>query len=193
MKSFSPLYGFHGTTLESAKNIIDTGVFDISAKQSEWLGHGVYFWENDPVRALEWAKKRNPDVPEKDLCVVGALIDSARCLDLSTRIGVIHLKAAYELLVQNSKTAGTTLPKNTGGDLEKNRALDCNVINTLFDAMKNSNNVVAAVKSPFFEGEAAYEGGFFYEETHTQICVNNQSCIFAVFYVKDLSVWEKLN
>lgn len=192
MKSFAPIYGFHGTTLKSAKNIIDSGFFDKSAAHSEWLGHGVYFWENDPLRALEWAKRRNPGKAEKDLCVIGALIDSARCLDLSTRYGVRQLKIAYDILAEKYASAGLPLPKNSGGAQEKNRRLDCLVLNTFFDAMSGkSDEVAAAVKSPFFEGKPAYEGGFFYEQTHTQICVSDQSCILATFFVRDVSVWEK--
>ncbi|MCX7269637.1 MAG: hypothetical protein NT095_03940, partial [Burkholderiales bacterium] len=28
----------------------------ISVDTTEWLGHGIYFWENDPERALDWAQ-----------------------------------------------------------------------------------------------------------------------------------------
>lgn len=191
MKALSPLYGFHGTTLAAAKKIIADGRFEESAAQSEWLGRGVYFWEDDPVRALEWAKRKNPEKRERELCVIGALVDSARCLDLSTRYGVEQLKCAYEILVEKYKKAGMPLPKNTGGPLEMNRKLDCAVLNTFFDAMRKTKSGFSAVKSPFFEGEAAYEGAFFFERTHTQICVNDQKCILATFFVRDAAAWEK--
>lgn len=191
MKSLAPLYGFHGTTRAAADEIVRSGLFRKSAAQSEWLGHGVYFWEDDPLRALEWAKRKNPKKSGQDLCVVGALIDSARCIDLSTRYGVEQLKLAYAILAEKYAAAGLTLPKNSGGAVEENRKLDCLVLNTFFDAVRKSPGAAAAVKSPFFEGRPAYEGGFFFEQTHTQICVNDQSCIIATFFVRDAAAWEK--
>jgi hypothetical protein len=38
--------GYHGTTKENATKITKDGEFYISIKTHEWLGKGVYFWEN---------------------------------------------------------------------------------------------------------------------------------------------------
>ena len=97
---FHPAFvlGFHG----AEKSIVDKVVqqqkrihLDHSTKSYDWLGHGVYFWENDPARGLEWAVcgKKNEKIKRPD--VVGAIIDLGRCLDLTTRC---RLTTVFELL-----------------------------------------------------------------------------------------------
>ncbi len=48
--------GYHGTTLEAAQKIV-TGGFLPSNNPWEWLGHGIYFWQDAPNRARDWAKE----------------------------------------------------------------------------------------------------------------------------------------
>lgn len=47
------LTGYHGTTLESANNIIEEGKFNISDSNTEWLGKGIYFYF-DITDAYNW-------------------------------------------------------------------------------------------------------------------------------------------
>ena len=47
--------GYHGTTRPRSANILEEG-FTISQKPWEWLGHGVYFWQDAPYRAHAWAR-----------------------------------------------------------------------------------------------------------------------------------------
>jgi len=61
-----------------------------SHNKYEWLGFGIYFWENDVSRALEWAQhiKENPHIYHqqiKEPAVIGAIIDLGYCLDLIAR------------------------------------------------------------------------------------------------------------
>ncbi len=46
----------------------------------EWLGHGIYFWENDPQRALEWAQDGSSKSKIKQPSVVGAVWNLELCL-----------------------------------------------------------------------------------------------------------------
>ena len=54
--------GFHGCDQSVYEEvIIKNGMLNKSENTYDWLGHGIYFWENNPKRALEWAielKKR---------------------------------------------------------------------------------------------------------------------------------------
>lgn len=57
---FHPAFvlGFHGTekaTVDAVVKQQDRIHLAPSTKSYDWLGHGVYFWENDPARGLEWA------------------------------------------------------------------------------------------------------------------------------------------
>lgn len=187
MNPLAPIYGFHGCDRAAAEKIIADGSFLPSSKSSEWLGAGVYFWENDPRRALEWAKQRGAKKP----CVVGAIINPDACLDLSSREAVRLLKSGYDKLIERSKKSGIPIPKNRGRSDdkdEKNRMLDCAVVNAIFDELPKG--ALSAVKSPFFEGDPVYPGAFFFNQTHVQICVKNPDCLMGIFNVPDIEKWE---
>ncbi|MBN9385379.1 MAG: hypothetical protein J0H74_31770 [Chitinophagaceae bacterium] len=53
------IFGFHGCD-ESVRNRLlnrpDEIVF--SKEKYDWLGHGMYFWENNYERALQWAEEK---------------------------------------------------------------------------------------------------------------------------------------
>lgn len=64
---------YHGTSLENAKKIckfsndID---FKVSCKDNEWLGNGVYFFDNKKD-AIDWSKKVRK---HKEIGIVSAVI-----------------------------------------------------------------------------------------------------------------------
>ena len=64
--------GFHGCTKNTHEKVL---TFHEELRGSDnsydWLGNGIYFWENNLVRAWEWAKRRHGD----DAAVIGAVID----------------------------------------------------------------------------------------------------------------------
>jgi len=49
--------GYHGTTRESALKILASKKFLISKGKNQWLGEGVYFFENDLKQAYNWCTK----------------------------------------------------------------------------------------------------------------------------------------
>jgi hypothetical protein len=158
--------------------------FLASETSYDWLGPGVYFWENDPIRAIQWASLpwRNIKTPS----VVGAVLDIGRCLDLTTQGGVEAVRAAYQGLVQLHRLTEQPLPQNIGSEKGK-RHLDCAVIKHLHRArqkMAESDPAILpyqSVRALFVEGNELYEGAGFHDKTHVQICVIDQSRIFGVF------------
>ncbi len=48
--------GFHGTEKALVDKCVMGGKEHLASSKGryEWLGHGIYFWENDPQRGLEW-------------------------------------------------------------------------------------------------------------------------------------------
>ncbi|MGB5637309.1 MAG: hypothetical protein WBM44_25005 [Waterburya sp.] len=54
------VYGYHGTSLSAAQKIIEQG-FNFSINDYDWLGTGVYFFQDAPLRASSWASFRYPD------------------------------------------------------------------------------------------------------------------------------------
>ncbi len=49
----SVLIGYHGCDRETGERVL-AGETELIASTNDydWLGHGIYFWENDPERAL---------------------------------------------------------------------------------------------------------------------------------------------
>lgn len=76
------ILGFHGCDQTVADKII-AGKDSLKESKNEydWLGHGIYFWENNPSRALDYAKflKRNPGRSKSKIkkpSVLGAVIQT---------------------------------------------------------------------------------------------------------------------
>jgi hypothetical protein len=48
------ILGFHGTD-ESIVNDVLNGKGDLKKRDNvyDWLGHGIYFWDNSPSRAMD--------------------------------------------------------------------------------------------------------------------------------------------
>ncbi|MBE6400864.1 MAG: hypothetical protein E7037_02365 [Verrucomicrobia bacterium] len=175
-----PFIGYHGCDRKTAQKIlINHEALHESDAESEWLGTGVYFWNNDPQRALEWAKHKEVETPY----VIGAIIQPQKLLDFSTREAESLVKCAYDWLYDEYQNSNEKLPKNQKfgqGDLfYKNRKLDCLVMNTLHANSLQEHDVFSA---PFLEGDPIYETGFFLRETHVQICVKNLNAIVGYFH-----------
>ncbi len=50
-----------------------------SDRDYDWLGPGAYFWESDPLRAMEWAKWKSKRGEYNRPAVIGAVIDLGNC------------------------------------------------------------------------------------------------------------------
>lgn len=159
----------------------------IKEKSYDWLGPGAYFWENDPVRAYQWAQLpwRKIDRPS----LVGAVINLGRCLDLTTQDGIEAVKSAYSGLREMQGLTGEPLPSNVGTEKGK-RNLDCAVIKHLHRARRliAPAEPYETVRALFVEGEPLYEGAGFHDRTHVQVCVADQSKILGVFRLPE---WQR--
>lgn len=196
--SGSFILGYHGCYRDVGEKLLAGDVFVASEEEYDWLGPGVYFWENDPRRALEWAKEKVKRAKRGEPMVVGAVIVPGRCLDLTTRDDLDLLQAAYESLKFVNERAGADMPRNK--DLahdrfndRKLRFLDCAVIRHLEKNIEDEAEEVRAkgeipvvlpiqtVRGLFVEGGELYEGGGFFQKTHSQIAVVDQTSILGVF------------
>ncbi|WP_038033695.1 hypothetical protein [Thermopetrobacter sp. TC1] len=179
--------GFHGCDRRVAERLIRRReLFRRSENSYDWLGHGIYFWLENPRRACEWARERARLQKEFVPAVVGAIINLGNCLDLTTSAGIEHVKLGYLALKGDYAERGVPLPENSRAH-EKDgdrliRRLDCVVINQTCQLLEDNGTPVDTVKGIFTEGGWAYPGAGFKERTHTQICVRNPECILGVFY-----------
>jgi hypothetical protein len=154
-----------------------------STNEYDWLGHGGYFWESDPERALQFAQERaaggrNSKGNIKDPFVVGAVINLGICLNLVEGASLSLVRAAYGSYVDTCQNAGLPLALNRG----KQRNLDCAVINFLH-LMRAGQSLQAydTVRGIFWEGRELHPGSGFRDQDHVQICVRNPECILGYF------------
>ena len=83
------IIGFHGCDQTVVDKVL-AGEENLLASTNDydWLGNGIYFWENNETRALQWAqdlaKRKNSSV--KNPAVIGAIIDLGYCFDLKFKL-----------------------------------------------------------------------------------------------------------
>ncbi len=204
--------GFHGCDKKVADEVIKNGGnLSKSENSYDWLGHGIYFWEGSYERALEWAKN-NRSVTEP--AVVGAFVKLGNCLDLLDSKHLSMVKTTHEILVEECKQLGETLPQNKvfHNGVSFVRDLDCKVILRLQqlnnesimselnlpDANKqnkrkiqNHVNFIDSIRGMFPEGNALYDGAGFRDKNHIQLCIINPNCILGYFDPRQRSTWFK--
>lgn len=185
--------GFHGCD-ESVGERVLAGKDHLvpSANDYDWLGHGIYFWENSPERAKQWAEflaKHSPKSRNRIAkpFVVGAIIDLGDCLDLTEASSLGLVRSGFYEMKLAMESIGLDLPKNEPGsrgdeDLLK-RKLDCTVINYVH-AMRDDEDELKpfdSVRGAFSEGQPLYDGAKIMAKTHIQICVRKRSSIRGYF------------
>jgi hypothetical protein len=97
--------GYHGTSNAAAQVVLRDG-FRVSRNVYDWLGDGVYFFQDAPNRAREWAAQRYGS----DGVVIRSIIRLDDCLDLLDIEWNAFLLRAYRLFVRASRRAGRDLP-----------------------------------------------------------------------------------
>lgn len=180
--------GYHGCKSSVGERILAGNDFKSSNNVYDWLGKGIYFWENDPKRALQFCQekqKRDSKSTQRKWAsgdkpfVVGAVIDLGLCLDFTTTVPT-DLSDAYKVYKDIVDKAGVALPKNSDNGLLK--PLDCAIINFLHDIRAEQNlDSIDSLKGAYLEGQPIFEGSSLYDKTHIQICVRNKACIKGVF------------
>lgn len=174
---------FHGCSRKTYERVLyHHEELNSSTNDYDWLGNGIYFWENSYERAAEWAQTHKAD---EEPSVIGAVIDLGFCLNLSDYGCTRALGIAYDLLKYECMRAEAELPKNSGKNGKPLRRLDCAVIERLHK-MNNDldRSAYDSVRGIFFEGESIYPGSEIREKTHVQICVRNPNCIKGYFAPK---------
>lgn len=189
------IIGFHGCDEDVANKVV-MGEDNLKASENDydWLGHGVYFWENNQERALQWAldnsKRKGSNI--KKPAVLGAVIDLGFCFDLTDSKYLSELKHGYNTLLDNISLIGVEMPQNTdlGNSRDKLlRKLDCAVIETVHSLNKDADvRPYDSVKGMFVEGDGLYPGSGFNEKNHIQICLRNPNCIKGFFIPRKLDM-----
>ena len=185
------ILGFHGCDKGFVEKVFSGKErLKPSPNKYDWLGHGVYFWEQNPTRALEYARhlKANPEKSKQKIvepAVVGAVIDLGYCLNLLDSEKLHILREGFKALEQIHEKSGFPIPVNKPIEDEEDlllRHLDCAVIETIHQIQKaTKTREFDTVRGVFWEGKELYPNAGFKDKNHIQISVRNLNCIKGYF------------
>jgi hypothetical protein len=176
------VYGYHGTSRASAESILDTE-FSLSIRNDDWLGTGVYFWQDAPHHAYWWAKeyKRfdDPVVLRSEI-----YFNPNLCMDLldSTNNSSLVSVLKYSSEEVYSSIFRRRLQEQQRGTQDRIGAWFSEIDKHTVDfAVQSLGNIrgrpVKAVRSIFQDGERLYPGSRLYDMSHVQIVVIDREII----------------
>lgn len=184
----SLIFGFHACERAVGEALLaGPADFKPSENDFDWLGHGMYFWENNLTRAQEYAielaTKRNK---LKDPFVIGAVIKLGYCLDLTDAFSLNLLKSEYVEMVRVFEGSGLAVPQNEAAYKSDTdflyRKLDCAVIQYMHRMMEETEQKpFDSIRGVFWEGNELYPTSGFKEKNHVQLCVRNPNAIKGYF------------
>jgi len=184
MVSRSLVLGYHGCDLSVARRVaVGDDQLLPSRNAYDWLGGGLYFWEDSPARALRWAREeagRNSGKVQTP-AVLGAIIDLGNCLNLIDTEHLDHVKAAHQAYLSLCAVSGLLPLQNKGRDLRA-RYLDQAVFETLHQLRAQEGQPpFDTVRAFFVEGDLLYENAGLRALDHVQICVRDPRSILGFF------------
>ena len=186
------IVAYHGCDITVGDHIVEGTEQHLEPSQNpyDWLGEGIYFFEDDLLRAVHFAQA-SADNPEKKLTAksitnpyaIGAVIRLGNCLDLSKQSGIAEFKKAYEEL----KATGRRLPKNKTTSTNDEEGilhnLDRAVINYIHrQRCEKKEMPYDTVRGFFHQGNPAFATSAIGQLSHVQIAVRNTSCILGYFH-----------
>ena len=177
------IFGYHGCDKGILRLVLDGGELKPSVNAYDWLGHGIYFWESSPNRALRWAEEMS-DIPGSAIvtpAVIGAVINLGNCLDLSDPESASLVAFPYKDFLEECQLSGIEPPRNKGAE-SKARFLDCAVMNHLHKLREEAGMApFNSVRGFFNEGAPVYPTAGLRKLDHVQVCLRNPACITGFF------------
>jgi hypothetical protein len=166
------VYGYHGTSRAAALTILDDG-FRHSDNDYDWLGTGVYFFQDAPRRAMQWATEQHPNNP----AVICSLIRLENCIDLLDINWFPIIKEAYSFFVEEYRRTNRPLPRQNP-ERSKAHRLDCAYLNYVIkEILEPQGQRIDAIRAVFVEGERVFPNSAIFDRAHVQIAVRDLSLI----------------
>src|SRR5579859_2302853 len=107
------LLGFHGCEAEVRDALLNNpDEVKINKEPYDWLGHGVYFWENNYARALQWAQDKKKRGKIKIPAVIGAVLYLGYCCDFLDTKYIQMIQSYHKIMVAEYKNSKKNLPQN---------------------------------------------------------------------------------
>ena len=192
------LIGFHGCDESLCQDIVSGKKTLIASNNSwDWLGDGIYFWQNNYDRAWHYANHSHSSLKIKNPAVLGAVFSLGNCLDLTDKKFIDLVKMAFtsrvkEFMLQEREMPLNTNPSNHPHSNDKIiRRLDCSVIKAVHSiAHSAGRRPFDSVRALFPEGNQLYEGAGFREQTHIQVAIRNPNMIKGYFLPRREQPWS---
>lgn len=204
--------GFHGCDTSVRDQLLcKPDSIIISKEPYNWLGHGMYFWENNYDRAMQWAEEKKKRGKINVPAVIGAVLFLGYCCDFLDTKYIKMLQSCHQMMVAVNNFAQKNLPHNRDlpHDRHKDkilRELDCATIEFMHREIMDEahtdikekgysdNKIFDSTRGVFTEGGPAFEGAGIFEKSHIQICIRNPNCIKGFFLPRqeiDFHEWLK--
>ena len=151
------LTGYHGTTSESANNIIKEGKFDISRSDTEWLGEGIYYYF-DIDDAYKW---RNTEAILHSVIK----IEDSEYLDIDSKLGADIYNEMLECI---SEIHGQKI--SPSARVQQNQ---CAVMKMIW----NEYPKVKVISASFPTYQTVFKTLLDRRPTRKEFCVRNNECI----------------
>lgn len=186
-RRFVIVNGYHATSSENVESILENG-FRLSENAEDWLGDGIYFWQDAPARAWQYAKeKRQQERFNGTPAVVGAqiLLPLGATIDLFDAHWIHRLRRKYFQLLSGMLRGGMeieeyekTFRQSTDIETPKARRVDRLVINSLVGEIAvREGHPIMAVRASFPEGAPVYPESGFRTKSHVQLAIREPKLI----------------
>lgn len=205
--------GFHGCERAIRDQLLNKPNDIIYSRQPyDWLGHGMYFWENNYTRAFQWAEDKMRRGAIQNPAVIGGVLYLGYCCDFLDAKYIQMLKVHHYEMAVAYKAASREMPQNKDLPQDKYkdkilRELDCAVIERMHEKHSEQaqeeiqekgftkGKIFDSTRAVFTEGGPVFEGAGLFEKSHIQICIRNPNCILGFFLPRKeidfIPGWEK--
>lgn len=192
------LIGFHGCEKKVSDAIVSgKRQMKMSNNAWDWLGDGLYFWQNNYERAWHYANNPPGQLKIGKPAVLGAVFSLGNCLDLTDKKSQDVVKTAYGIYADSFASQGKVMPSNANPSTDPYsqdnviRRLDCAVIRKVHEFFHEANlPPFDSVRALLPEGQELYTGAGFRESTHIQIAIRNLNMIKGYFLPRKEINWS---
>jgi hypothetical protein len=165
------VFGYHGTNRAKADSILSNG-WRVSDNDYDWLGKGVYFFQDAPIRAMQWATQQHL----QQGAVIRSLIRLDNCIDLLDIKWFPPLKIVYNSFTKQYQNSNRPLPQQNPMRSKAHR-LDCEFFNYTTQMLHRRGQDIETIRALFIEGENIFPNSAIFDLAHIQIAVKNPDLI----------------
>lgn len=163
-KQMAKIKAYHAGDVEKIEHFLACRQYMASSySTNNWLGEGLYFWENNPIKAEKWLIQKNKGA------IMECDIDTENLLNLLEDND--DSESFFEQAKALSQKHGTILLNNRSS---QNFQLDCKIFN---EYKKGCLNQFSGIRMAFYLGESITKDGNIYTGQHIQICLWDVSAI----------------